>query len=434
MLATWAATHREQARSYRAWLCIWLLAASPWVSAQDLSTPKQELDELRQRIQSLERALSKNQTTRDEALEQVKTSGQAIEATARELEALAAKRAEVNGELAALQGKKSATEARVKAAQERIAAIYYRNYVKGDTPVAGRVLSGENPNETGRQLHYSSYLARNQAAVVADLRADLAELKTLREATARKATQLAAVAREEKEKHAQLVGQHEAQKRRVSSLETRISRQRDTIEDYRRDEAKLSQLISRLTQEIAAKKKREADRKRKEALARAREREKAARAARAKGRPEPPPVNIAVEEPAHSVRGAFGRLQGRLPRPVAGELAHRFGSQRAEGGISWKGIFFRAAQGAPVQAVAGGEVVFADWMRGFGQLLIIDHGDGYMSLYANNEALRKSVGEAVRQGDAIASVGASGNNLETGLYFELRFRSRVLNPLSWLRN
>jgi len=413
--------------------CFWLLAA-PVAYSQDLNAPKQELEVLRERIQGLERALSRNQSTRDDTLEQVKSSGQAIEATARELEALATKRGAVNSELTALQSQKNATETRVKAAQKRIAAIYYRNYVKGETPIAGRVLSGENPNETGRQLQYSSYLARSQAQVVGELRADLTELKSLRDATARKGTQLGAVAREEKEKHAQLVAQHEEQKQRVASLEARISRQRDTIEDYRRDEAKLAQLITRLTQEIATKKMRDAERKRKRAQARAQKHQREVREARAKGRPEPAPVNIEVEEPAHTAHGAFGRLQGRLPRPVAGELAHRFGSQRAEGGISWKGIFFRAAQGAPVQAVAGGEVVYADWMRGFGQLLIIDHGGGYMSLYANNEALRKAVGDGVRQGEAIASVGASGSNLETGLYFEVRFRSRVLNPLSWLRN
>lgn len=418
----------------RGYFCFWLLAVAPWVWAQDLGAPRQELETLRQRIQALEQALTKDQSTRDAALEQAKASGQAIEVTARELEVLAAKRGEVNGELALLQSKKNSTEARVNAAQKRIAAIYYRNYVKGEAPLAARVLSGENPNETGRQLQYSSYLARSQAAVVGELRVDLVELKTLRDSTSRKAAQLAAVAREEREKHAQLVAQHDEQKRRVASLEARISQQRHTIEDYRRDEAKLAQVIERLTREIAAKKKREAERKRKEAQVRAKQRAKEARAARAKGRPEPPPVNVEIEEPAHSARGMFGKLQGRLPRPVTGELAHRFGSQRAEGGISWKGVFFRAARGASVQAVAAGEVVFAEWMRGFGQLLIIDHGDGYMSLYGNNDALQKRVGESVRQGEAIASVGASGSNLETGLYFELRFRSRVLNPLSWLRN
>ena len=127
----------------------------------------------------------------------------------------------------------------------------------------------------------------------------------------------------------------------------------------------------------------------------------------------------------------FESLRGRLKLPVKGELTGRYGSPR-EDGASWKGVFIRAATGDTVRAVADGRVVFADWLRGFGNLLIVDHGDAYMSLYANNESLYKRVGDPIRGGEPVAAVGASGGNAESGLYFELRHEGRPLDPLDWV--
>jgi septal ring factor EnvC (AmiA/AmiB activator) len=129
----------------------------------------------------------------------------------------------------------------------------------------------------------------------------------------------------------------------------------------------------------------------------------------------------------------FSRLKGSLRLPVAGELMNRFGAPREGGGLNWKGLFIRAAQGTAVKAIAAGQVVFAEWLRGFGNLIIVDHGEGYMSLYSNNESLYKQVGERVQPGDAIAAVGNSGGQPDTGLYFEMRHQSRPVNPLLWVK-
>jgi septal ring factor EnvC (AmiA/AmiB activator) len=116
---------------------------------------------------------------------------------------------------------------------------------------------------------------------------------------------------------------------------------------------------------------------------------------------------------------------------VRGDVSNRFGSSREDSGISWKGLFIKANEGAEVKSVATGRVVFADWLRGFGNLIILDHGSGYMSLYGNNQAVLKQVGDNVRAGDTIASVGNSGGNETNGLYYELRRQSRPFDPLSW---
>ena len=127
----------------------------------------------------------------------------------------------------------------------------------------------------------------------------------------------------------------------------------------------------------------------------------------------------------------FSSLKGKLKLPVRGELANRFGSTREDSGVSWKGLFIKAAEGADVKSVASGRVVFADWMRGFGNLIIVDHGGGYMSLYGNNQAVLKHEGDEVSAGDTIAAVGNSGGNESNGLYYELRNQSRPFDPLSW---
>ena len=146
------------------------------------------------------------------------------------------------------------------------------------------------------------------------------------------------------------------------------------------------------------------------------------------------PVAVNTETPvAFSSDQPFSRLKGSLRLPVAGELMNRFGAPREDGGLSWKGLFIRAAQGSPVKVIAAGQVVFSEWLRGFGNIIIIDHGEGYMSLYSNNESLYKQVGERVQPGDAIAAVGNSGGQPEPGLYFEMRHQSRPVNPLLWMK-
>jgi septal ring factor EnvC (AmiA/AmiB activator) len=128
----------------------------------------------------------------------------------------------------------------------------------------------------------------------------------------------------------------------------------------------------------------------------------------------------------------FDQLKGKLILPVKGVVTNRFGATRPDSTVQWKGLFLKSASGQSVKSIAAGQVVFADWLRGFGNLLIIDHGNGYMSLYGNNETLYKQVGDILRGGDTIASVGNSGGNEDFGLYFELRHQSKPLDPMVWV--
>jgi septal ring factor EnvC (AmiA/AmiB activator) len=130
---------------------------------------------------------------------------------------------------------------------------------------------------------------------------------------------------------------------------------------------------------------------------------------------------------------AFGRSRGQLPWPVAGHVTAQFGARRASG-ISWEGVVIATERGAPVAAVAAGRVVYADWLPGLGLLVIIDHGEGYMSLYGHNDRLFKAVGEAVSAGESIAAAGDTGGRASPELYFEIRRAGKPVNPGPWFRS
>ena len=140
-----------------------------------------------------------------------------------------------------------------------------------------------------------------------------------------------------------------------------------------------------------------------------------------------PPAQRAVSGPSGAGRG----LQRGLPMPVKGTVQGRFGVSRPDGG-TWRGIVLRADEGTPVHAVAPGAVVYASWLRGFGNLIIVDHGKQYMTVYAYNQSLLKQVGDNVAAGDAIATVGATGGQVESGLYFEIRHGGAPVDPAQWL--
>ena len=179
-----------------------------------------------------------------------------------------------------------------------------------------------------------------------------------------------------------------------------IESQRREISTLKRDEARLARLIERLTQMLA--------------------------------RAKPPgPRNERVPD-AGVVTGAFGQLKGHLSLPVRGQVKNRFGTQREGSGVLWKGLFIASPTGQDVKAIAPGRVVFADWLRGFGNLMIVDHGEGYMSLYGNNESLFKQVGDSTKSGETIAAVGNSGGNMDSGLYFEIRYQGVAFDPLGWV--
>jgi septal ring factor EnvC (AmiA/AmiB activator) len=257
------------------------------------------------------------------------------------------------------------------------------------------------------------------------MQGNLAKITKLNEETASALKEVAELKQKQVNERRALERQKQEKSKIVKSLSQQIAAQRGEIKKLSRDEKRLSQLVERLARIIPSRPKS------KTAKSGAQNKNTA-------------PDNVEDSKPAKQViannnalpsdefAGAnFAALKGKLRLPVRGDVTNRFGASREDSGISWKGLFIKANEGAEVKSIASGRVVFADWLRGFGNLVIVDHGDGYMSLYGNNQAILKQAGEIVRGGDAIASVGNSGGNETNGVYYELRRQSRPFDPLSW---
>ena len=265
----------------------------------------------------------------------------------------------------------------------------------GGAPDALRVaLSGEDPASLGRNLHYVGYVSRAAAGLLAAYRADLGELERLARDAQAKRERLRAVEQAARADREKILRERGERRRLLERLGGEIRKSRREIKVLRADEARLARLVEEIGRVLAR-------------------------------------VELVPDRDAQ--REAFSALRGRLRLPVRGELTGRFGAPRGAAGSEAKGVFIRAAEGQPVRAVGRGQVVFSDWMRGFGNLMIVDHGESYLSIYANNEALLKQVGDVVSQGDSIATTGSSGGNEETGLYFELRHLGRAFDPLRWVK-
>jgi len=379
------------------------LLVSPAAPAAGPGAAEKEkaLRDLRGRIEALQKKLASAEESRGEAADALKESETAISEANRNLRRLSARTRQINRRIATLGGESKRREAEIEGQRARLARLLYWRYVGGRSEPLKLVLNREDPHSIARRLHYLGYVSRARARLIDETRSGLAELKALSTEAVEQAAALSTVTAESRSERRRLEREKRARAQVLARLSRDIHRQRREIGTLKRDEQRLTRLIQEISRLVS-------------------------RARRAPGlRNERVPDSPSGDSP-------FPDLKGRLHLPVRGELANRFGSPRAEGGVIWKGLFIAARSGDTVRAIADGRVVFADWLRGFGNLLIIDHGDAYMSLYGNNESLLKQVGEAIRGGEAVGVVGASGGNADSGLYFELRHQGRPLDPLDWV--
>ena len=365
--------------------------------------PSDQLKELRGRIEKLQQRLTESEETKSEAADALRESERAISDANRRLFDLGQQQRDVRQARQALETQKAQIAESTEAQQRLLARLLYQQYLSGQPEPLRLLLNRQDPNELARQMYYLSYVSHARADLIAGLRRDLAELDRVSAETEDKGRELARLRSEDADQKRRLERERRRRAEVLRKVSDQIARQRSEIGNLRRNEERLTKLVARLARELA--------------------------------RTPPRPARLGNRqlpeaEPAGS--GAFHDLKGRLKLPVIGEIENRYGTPREESGLSWKGLFIAAPGGRQVRAVADGRVVFADWLRGFGNLLILDHGGGYMSLYGNNDALFRQVGDMVKTGDPIAAVGATGGNPETGLYFELRFQGKPFDPLAWV--
>lgn len=499
-----------------AMLVLWSGVASGNQSAEALKArqveARRQQTELQERISALQKDIDKQTASRSDAASALKASETAISNLNRRLEELADQDKAVKADLVKLAAQIAEGRADVERRQAELADQLRAQYASGLSPWTA-LLSGDDPQEIGRELSYLAYVSQAQAQAVRKLDAGVKRLAQLQSARTRRQAELEALTKETEQKKAELQDQQQERKGVLAKIEADLAKQRAEAKTLERNEKRLESLVDGLQVELArqqeaeriAREKRAAEAARRarearekaerEALeAQARAREAAAAAQRARQQAEPvkvapetgvvtvqaedvegasrPPVSTQAESAEVSGKasqpsveptlagpkrapvapapqseaataaddetqdteplGSSAGLKKNLAHPVKGEIQGRFGMERPDGGV-WRGIVLRAPEGTRVRPVAPGKVAYAGWFNGFGNLMVIDHGQGYLTVYAYNQSLLKQVGDVVRTSDVIATVGATGGQVESGLYFEIRHNGKPVNPQLWLK-
>jgi murein hydrolase activator len=390
----------------RVLFCLLILLAGDRTLAA-LDAKQEELKAIQNRIERLKEELEQSASDRTEAADSLRHSERRISEVNRSLRELRQKQDGLLNDLSRLGGQAQSVQSAAREQEAFLARLLRQRYGQRGDDATRLMLSGRNPSDIQRRMAYFAYIGRARAELIQSRRATLEQLDHLRRDTEARKQDLSSIAREREAQRSALEKERAVRQGMLDKLSERIREQRREIGNLRRDEQRLGQLVEKLR-----------------VLAESR---------KVKKTPAPKPGEKVKTVVDASIAGIdFRKLKGKLGFPVAGEIVARFGQARDSGGPAWKGLFIRARPGQDVRAVATGEVVFADWLRGFGNLLILDHGGGYLSLYSNNESLYKQAGNRVRAGDAVASVGNTGGQEESGLYFELRHLGKPFDPMTWV--
>lgn len=396
-----------------------LMSVSSPVSAQ----PKSEKDyqrsikEVGSKISAITRTLNTNKaelkTERDKLFEietQLSTLSKAIGLTEKEIIAGQSKQQDLTSQLDATM------QAQTKN-RDALQALMVNRYKQGDKNYLKLLLNQENPYAVGRLNNYHKYFSKAFLEKLSVLQEQANSIAVL------EAEQIVLIdALKEKKQHqdsqqTKLNQTKKARAQSVAKLSNTVSSDSKKLKQLNKDRQRLDSLIKQI-----AKQKAELERLEKARRAQ----ELAERAAR------PPKNNKPTKRPARKpIKGGFVKQKGRLRYPVEAKRKRSFGSRLAASGMTSDGIFFETANSQTVKSIFRGQVLFADFLKGYGLLLIIDHGDDHISLYGHNELLYKKVGDAVDTNEVVAKTGVTGGLKSPGLYFEIRNNATPVNPAKW---
>lgn len=393
--------------------------------AQTTRETERKLQKLRTELKGVAQERRQIEGQRGQASQQLREADEKVARTGRALAQTEAALREQGRALAEAEQRRSTLQGNLAQQHRELAGLLRAAYQLGNHAPLKLLLSQDTVADANRALAYHRYLQRERAQRITTLTADLKELEALQAQIAERKQKLQGTQQDQKQQAAALEADRRDRAKTVASLEERFKDQREKEQALGQDAKALETLLANLR---AAAARAEAERRAaaRRAAAEKAAAERAARQAAAQGRP-PPPTKV---PPA--VASAPAPKVGGLGWPLSGNLLARYGGKLPDGRTS-SGVLIGAPAGSTVTAVADGTVVFSDWMTGYGMILIVDHGNGYMSLYAHNDTLLKDAGARVSRGDAVAKVGNSGGQGVTALYFELRRGGQPVNPDSWLQ-
>jgi len=348
----------------------------------EVAEKKAELADLKQKITDLQESMRERQSKLDKedaVLKEVDLRIDKINSKLRELES---RKQGVHDELSDLQLKKTETVSSLEGEQMILAQQLRSAYISGHEEYIKLIMNQQDPAAVSRMLVYYRYLTESRVKTINKLNQYLDQLHALESSIQKRSVELKRLINQQRTRWQSLNLAYTEQKKAVTAFEQQIQR-------MFQDEQELLKLIEKLGEIL----------------------------------------DELLEE--ERIGTSFRDLRGHMQLPVNSKVLVRFGTRRKIGNLRWKGIIMGGTLGNDIHSIYSGRVVYADWMRGFGLLLIIDHGDSYLSLYGHNESLLVEEGDWVATGQTVATMGKSGGNSKPGLYFEIRYKGRPQNPLHW---
>jgi len=365
-----------------------LLVPACFAQAED-EEQQARLAEIKQRIESLQQELNQVKSERDQLLKDLESNEKDISELLQRIDKIKSDMQSRGEKLQELQKEEKQLEGSRRSMQRRVEQEVAAAYRLGRQEQIKLLLNQQDPQHIARQLRYHDYFLKQRSRVIGDYVATLEQLSTVSTGIQREQDTLARERDLLEQKRRDLVSAQRSRQRTLDKLAQQLASKSGELDQLHSDRSRLQRLVDEVGRAIASL------------------------------------INPSDQMP-------FAKQRGRMQWPTSGRRANAFGQRRANG-ITWTGVTLRANEGTPVRAIHRGRVVFADYLRGQGMLIILDHGDGYMSLYGHNQSLNRAIGEWVERGDTIAKVGNTGGISQPGLYFEIRHRGKPQDPTIWCR-
>ena len=368
----------------------WLGAGSA-MAASERQLKEAELRQLRERIATLQQEMNQVRGQYDRLQQELRQSEQRINRIGRAIHELDGSFQQTEQRISTLRSYQQSLRGDMSGQREQLARQVRAAYAMGRQETLKILLNQENPATVGRVMTYYDYLNQARSQQIARIADTLAELRQTAVQLEREQAHLQQLRHEQEREQQALAASREQRLQVLVRLADELQDQDRRLGAMQQDEQQLARLIQALVEAL-----------------------------------EDIPKEIGSQQ-------AFASLRGQMSMPTRGAVLASFGSSRNPGGLSWQGIRISAPEGQEVRAVSHGRVAFADWLRGYGLLIIIEHGDGYMSLYGHNQSLFKEVGDWVARNEVIASVGSHAADNRSALYFEIRKDGRPLDPIRWVK-
>ena len=363
----------------------------PGLSFSENAAEQEKLAKLQHKIDSIQQELEADNKAKDQAVYQLKQTEKSIARQSAQLTRIDQRLQQLATKRNTLLDQQSSLQQQITIHRTYLAKQLQSAYAMGKQEYIKLLLNQQNPSDISRMVAYYQYFNNSRVDRIADIRQDLSALNHVSEQVRSKTEELQSLKTEAEENKQLLEGNRKQRRELVAKLSAQLKNKNQALQSLLRDEQHLKSLLNQLENELED-------------------------------------VQLDLTPPEE-----FTALKGKLPWPTQGRVTAKYGSSRQAGELKWKGVMIETKPGNAIRAIAYGRVIFADWLRGFGMLIIVDHGKGYMSLYGHNQQLHKKLGDWVQGNEIIATAGNSGGQKTSSLYFEIRHNGIPQNPGKWCK-